>query len=489
MKQLLALALVLAVRIGSLAAGELKAGVAAVDITPPEGTPLAGYYSQRGARTVLDSLHSKALVLEQGDVRVALVVCDLISLPRRTVVEARRLIEKQTGIPAAHIMISATHTHTGPAIIRESAMDSLVGADSDLGRRYSEALPELIARSVIEADKKRIPVRATAGFGKEDGLSFNRRFFMRDETVSWNPRKLHPDIVKPAGPIDPDVGVFYLETAQGKPFSTYVNFAMHPDTVGGEAVSADYPGVLSRLLADCKGAEMLTIFANGCCGNLNHRDVRWADPQHGPQEARRIGTVLAGAVCKTYPLLRPVKGQDLRMKSALVKMPLAPISTEDVALAKEVVKRIRDAKTTFQEKVKAFQVLDTAARDGKAWEVEVQVVALGDSVAWVSLPGEIFVELGLAIKKGSPFPITLIAELANGSIGYIPNRPAYAQGNYEVISARCAGRLRRDAGGNGDSVAQGAEGEHAGKMRKSVASRFGDSDPCRLVRQVKQFSG
>src|SRR5262249_40240536 len=85
-----------------------------------------------------------------------------------------------------------------------------------------------------------------------------------------------------------------------------------------------------------------------------------------------------------------------------------------------------------------FKVLDVAARNGKPWEVKVQVIALGDELAWVSLPGEIFVELGLAIKKSSPYPHTLIAELANGSIGYIPDKPAYPQGNYEVVSSRCA---------------------------------------------------
>jgi hypothetical protein len=103
-----------------------------------------------------------------------------------------------------------------------------------------------------------------------------------------------------------------------------------------------------------------------------------------------------------------------------------------------VVERVKDPKTTFLEKVKAYQVLDVAGRDGQPWEVEVQVIALGDRVAWVSLPGEMFVELGLAVKKASPFPYTLIAELANGSVGYVPDRAAYAQGNYEVVSARCA---------------------------------------------------
>ena len=438
MNRFCTLVLLLAAGAGAARAGELRVGAAAVDITPPEGTPLAGYYAPRGSKTVLDPLASKALVLDLDGTRVALVVCDLISLPRRTVVEARELVENQTGLPGSHVMISATHTHTGPVVARDSALDELTGANGDLGRRYTEALPGLIARSVALAEKNLAPGQAAAALGREEGLSFNRRFVMRDGTVSWNPRKLDPDVVRPAGPIDPDVGVVSFETPRAGPIATYVNFAMHPDTTGGEGISADYPGVLSRLLADCKGAGMLTVFANGCCGNLNHRDIRWADAQHGPHEARRIGTVLAGDVCRTYPLLRTVKADGLRVRSALVKLPLAPQTAGDVDRAKEVVKRAQDPKVPFLEKVKAYRVLDVAARDGKPLEVEVQVIALGDRVAWVSLPGEIFVELGLAIKKASPFPYTLLAELANGSVGYVPDRAAYEQGNYEVVSARCA---------------------------------------------------
>jgi len=188
-------------------AADLRVGAAAVVITPPEGTPLAGYYGYRGSKNVLDDIHSKAIVLELGDTKAALVVCDLISLPRQVVTEARRQIEKATGIPGANVMISATHTHTGPVLNRESSLDELVGATSDLGRRYTERLPELIAKSVAEAHKKLTPVRASAVCGKEEGISFNRRFHMKDGTVSWNPAKRHPDIVKPAGPIDPEVGV------------------------------------------------------------------------------------------------------------------------------------------------------------------------------------------------------------------------------------------------------------------------------------------
>jgi hypothetical protein len=438
MKWLYFFLLISAVCVGSIRADELRAGAAAVVINPAEGTPLAGYYSPRGAKAVLDNLYSKALVLEQGGTRVALVVCDLISLPRRTVMEARRQIERETGIPGGHVMISATHTHTGPVVAGASARGTLDGGSSDLGRRYTEALPDLIARSVVEALQRLAPARVAAARAEEGSLSFNRRFLMRDQTVSWNPRKLDPEIVKPAGPIDPEVDILDFTSASGKPVATYINFAMHPDTVGGEAISADYPGVLSRLLGDYRGPTLVTLFANGCCGNLNHRNIHWADAQKGPDEARRIGTVLAGDVCRTYPLQKILPAEGLKVKSELVALPLAPIRTEDLGRAKEVVQRVRDPKTAFLEKVKAYQVLDVAARSGKPWEVEVQVITLGDQVAWVSLPGEIFVELGLAIKKVSPFRYTMIAELANGSIGYIPDKPAYAQGNYEVISARCA---------------------------------------------------
>lgn len=419
-------------------AAELRVGAAAVVITPPEGTPLAGYYGYRGTKSVLDDIHSKAIVLELGDTKAALVVCDLISLPRHVVTEARRQIEKATGIPGANVMISATHTHTGPVLNRESSLDELVGATTDLGRRYTERLPELIAKSVAEAHKKLTPVRASAVSGKEEGISFNRRFHMKDGTVSWNPAKRHPDIVKPAGPIDPEVGVVYFDTPKNLPVATYVNFALHPDTVGGEGVSADYPGVVSKILGDYRGPEMVTLLANGCCGNINHRDIQWLDGQKGPREAHRIGTLLAGSVLRASRDLKPVATDSLRVRSEMVKLPLAKITDADITAAKETVKAVKDPKTKFMDKVKAFQVLDVAARDGKPLEVEVQVITLGDQVAWVSLPGEIFVELGLAIKKASPFPLTNIAELANGSIGYIPDKPAFAQGNYEVVSARCA---------------------------------------------------
>src|SRR5262245_56408802 len=353
---------------------ELRVGAGAVVITPPTGTPLSGYYEQRGSTGALDDIYSKAMVIEQGGVKVAIVVCDLLTIPRQTVVAARKLIEERTGIPGSNVMISATHQHTGPVVARESARDQLDGGASEAGLRYTESLPALIARSVVEANQKLAPARLSASIGREEKISFNRRFWMRDGTVSWNPRKQNPDIVKPAGPIDPDVGVLYFETPQSKPLVTFVNFALHPDTTGGTNISADYPGALARSLTEYKGPEMLTVFANGACGNINHRNVNWDDPQKGAGEARRIGTVLAGAVFKAWYSLEPVNKDLLRVRSKTVQFPLPKITPDDIAKANDVAQRLSEPGTAFMEKVKAFQVLDVAAREGKPLEVEIQAI-------------------------------------------------------------------------------------------------------------------
>ncbi|HVR37193.1 MAG TPA: hypothetical protein VMS21_15230 [Methylomirabilota bacterium] len=432
-------------------AAELRAGAASVIITPPPGTPMAGYYHFRAAEGVHDDLHSKALVLEYGDTRAALVALDLISTQRPFVEQARRLIETATGIPGSNVMISATHAHTGPVLSGGSTRSEAMEGDNDLAAEYLKSLPRLIADSVAKANSALTPVNVSAGIGNEPTLTFNRRFHMRDGSVGWNPGKLNPDIVKPAGPIDPEVPAAYFRTHRDQPVAAYVNYALHLDTVGGLEISADYPHTLSRLLADVKGSGLITLFTIGTAGDLNHINVQSATRQKGHGEAARIGTLLAAEVLQTLESARELEGNALpiRVHSELVKLPLPSVDEDDVTKARNaIVRRGGDQKPSFLESVNAFKVLDVYARLGEPWEVEVQVITLGREIAWVSLPGEIFVELGLDIKRGSPFPVTVIAELANGSIGYVPTRVAYSQGNYEVVSARCAegsGELLVDA--------------------------------------------
>jgi hypothetical protein len=429
--------------IGALAptlADELRVGAAAVDITPPLGIPMAGYYHERGADGVLDPLYSKALVIESDGQRIALVALDIISVTRGVTDRAREEIEKATDIKADHVMISATHAHTGPELASRGRRSADMGGQQQATLQYTEALPHRIAETVRLASERLQPASLSIAKGRCENLAFNRRFFMRDGSVGWNPGKLNPEIVMPAGPTDPEVGVLYIDFRDAKgPVScaTYVNFAMHPDTTGGSKFSADWPGALSRVLASYHGPNHLTLLANGACGNINHIDVSCKWP--GGLEQNRIGAILGASVFQAYKSLRPVKAGPLRARSETVELALPEITAQQLEEARQTIQATKDDRgANFMKLVRSYRALDVAAREGKPHRVELQVLALGREAAWVALPGEVFVELGLAIKKRSPFEHTFVIELANESIGYIPDRRSYAEDNYEPESARCA---------------------------------------------------
>ena len=330
-----------------------------------------------------------------------------------------------------------------------------------------------------------LPSSSSVAQGHESSIAFNRRYHMKDGTVGWNPGKGNPHILKPAGTIDPDVPVLFFETPGKKPVATYVNYAVHLDNIGEPLISADMPATLSRCLADFKGPEMVTLFTAGCCGDVNHIDVHWSEPQRGFGNPARMGVILAGEVLRTWPRLTRVEPVRLRIKSATVSLPLAELKDDDVEKARATVARMSgeaSRRPAFMEMVQAFKVLDVAERNGKPHDVEVQVIALGKEVAWVSLPGEIFTELGLAIKQDSPFPCTIIAELANGLVGYIPSRRAYAQGNYEVVERPLRPRIGRAAGRRGSedvekNACSGARGCNPGRRHRADGGALGASPP------------
>lgn len=418
-------------------AGDLKLGSATVKITPPSGTPMAGYYFDRGVDAVHDDLYAKAIVFEKDGARAAVISCDLISVPAEVVLAVRTIVEKTTGISADHIMISATHSHTGPVMPKR--IDRYKNLQNAAYIKYLSELPGMIAESVRLANAAMVNGRLSMGKGHEETISFNRRFFMTDGTVGWNPGKMNPKIIKPAGPIDPEVSVLYADTPEGKPLATYVNFALHLDNVGGTEISADMPYTLSTILGQVKGKDMVTLFAQGCSGNINHINVKTSEPQKGHGEAQRIGTVLSGEVLKTYTRLKPLDISSISAKREIVKLQLPEISPEELPKAQEVISRTgKPDAPKFLELVNAHKVVDVLDRKGEPLEAEIQVIALGEECAIVSLPGEIFTEIGMYIKSRSPYPFTMVVELANGSIGYVPDRKAFIEGNYEPVSARCA---------------------------------------------------
>ena len=164
---------------------------------------MAGYYGVRFSTGTHDPLWAKSTVLDDGQTRVVLVVVDLISTNPWMVRETRKLIQEELGIPASHVMISASHSHTGPMLYEpEQRLAARFGNQTDEAKEYMIGLPERIAKSVVQAAGSLRDRTAWYAIGRESQLAFNRRFFMNDGTVGWNPGKLNTKIVREAGPTD-----------------------------------------------------------------------------------------------------------------------------------------------------------------------------------------------------------------------------------------------------------------------------------------------
>ncbi len=490
MKTILALCLavlflVLGAGAPAATAEELRAGVAEADITPPLGYPVAGYYYERLATGTHDPLKARAIVLRSGSEQAALVVCDLTGIAVDLTAEVRRRAAEKTGIPAAHIVVAATHSHTAPDYMKDLYEYLGAGGKRAGGPResYPPRLIDGIVEAVVKAHAGAVPATVEAGSAhQETTVSFNRRFVMNDGSVRTWMRLDQPGVVKPAGPIDPEVGLMLVRAAEGRrPLGLLSNFALHLDTVGGTLWSADYPYYIEQALRKSLGGDVVSVFANGCCGDINHVDPSRKDRN----KTDFIGNALARTVSEGIAQLRSVERPTLRVRKATVRVPLREVSPEQVARARALLLDVRAGKRVeTEEHVVAYRnvILDQLrnksptlkAADHINWglthkwagvgthlPVEVQVIALGEDLAVVCLPGEIFVDLGLAIKRLSPFRTTLIVELCNcEETIYVPTRAAYVGGGYEVTNstlepgsgemlAEAAVRLLREAAGAG----------------------------------------
>jgi neutral ceramidase len=439
-------------------AESLRAGAAEIDITPPVGYRLAGYFNERLATGVHDPLHAKAIVLRQGPRQIALISCDLVGVPLSVTTNARERASERTGIPVSNIVICATHSHTGPLYegpLRNYLHEVVTGKHGDDPQEkvdYPALLTEQLVKVIAAAQANLRPAQLAAGIVRQEGLSFNRRYWMKNGKVVFNPGQLNPDIMRPAGPIDPDVGILLARgLRQQQPFAGLTVFAVHSDTVGGTEYSADYEYFLERTLRRAFGKDFISAFGLGTCGDLNHINVNRKEPTRPKfAVAEHIGGTLGEKVIRASQDLPAISAPALAVRSTLLRVPLQDVTPQQVAEARVTMSKFADPDTAFLAKVAAVKTLDLASR-GSICPMEVQVFRLDAETAIVCLPCEIFVELGLAIKQASPFKQTLVIEICNDRPSYVPTQKAFAEGSYEVTNARVkpgAGEMLVDAAVN-----------------------------------------
>ena len=442
----------------STAEESLKIGVAEADITPPEGFPMAGYYHERLATGIRDPLKAKAIVFRDGERAAAWVVADLTGISRDLCIEVRRQAAAKTGIPTEHIVVSATHSHTAPDYSRH-LYDYLAQPAAKSGEQsYPAKLIGAIVQAIEQANAAAQPASIAAGSARQEKpVSFNRRFVMKDGSVRTWQRLDNPEVVRAAGPIDPEIGLVAIRSAESdKPLGVVSSFALHLDTVGGTLWSGDYPYFVEQALRKQLGPELVSLFGAGTCGDINHSDP--VAKERNTTEV--IGNALAATIVPALGELKAVENPQFQVRTTTVKLPLEAVTDEQLVRAEQLIPVAKaGGKVEFFDLVPAYKavMLDhfqhkpplikstdyiswglshAWAGVGPALPVEVTTMTLGDDVAIVFLPGEVFVDLGLAIKRGSPYPTTLVVELSNCvETIYIPTRGAYAGGGYEVANS------------------------------------------------------
>jgi hypothetical protein len=423
----------------------VEAGAAVADITPGFGVPMGGYGARKGvAEGVHDPLQVRALVLSDGSTKLAIAVCDLVGVMPDLVNAARDIIERETGIPASNVLISATHTHSGPGSIR-------IGVDEE-SAHFIGATARKIAGAVRLADRRLVPVSLKVGTVEVSTISQNRR--------------------DPDGPIETVATVLLAAPpGNGPAVCTLVNYACHSTVLEADNLefSADFPGAMARFLESTVGG--VGVYLQGAAGNIN---PAWMS--HDFHEVERVGGILGAAATRTAHELRPVgEGQwvvNLNWSEETPKETIGATALTDVRLAatqtyldlrrrtfapqEEIAKEIKE----LESELRALDPDDIQGRraihprlnqlriewliSGRMVEgglpaeqrIELQVMRLSDEVVIVTLPGEFFVETGKAIVQAVGRRHVLIAGYANDFISYVPSADQFAHAGYEVGCAQ-----------------------------------------------------
>lgn len=417
---------------------KVRAGFAEVDITPPLGVGLAGYFSERLADDILDPLYASALALTNESGTIIIMSCDFIGLGGNYADRAREMISDKLDIPTENIMIHSTHTHTGP-IVRDNVRERGKLAISTKDEPYLEMLLRKLCDAAYLAVKRIGNGKFEIGYGSEDSISFIRRYKMKDGSIRTNPGVGNPDIVEPVGEINPTVGVIRIILEGGEEIIV-VNFALHPDIIGGCGISAGYPGRMrAALKRQIPNANI--VFLNGAAGDINHIDaMNPGNTSSGYEYATQVGNTLAAEVFKVLQKMEEYRGcTQIKAMTKIVRAPQRRVTQEERDEAYELVKAFRSGEWEGQGMggtttiAKAYQSLSLAESPDMR-DMEIQVLAMGDLV-FSGLPGEVFSDIGRGIEERSPSKDTFVVSLVNGSNGYFPTESAFAEGGYEASNS------------------------------------------------------
>jgi neutral ceramidase len=417
-----------------------RAGAATCNITPPLGEPIVGGWNSPPAKSIHDELHARCLALDDGTSKLVFVICDNVGIPRDVFDEARRLASEETGLAPERFLFSATHTHSATSARGAKALE----------QTYTKFLVRRIADGARRALGNLEPARIGWGSVQAPEHVFNRRYFLKEgvkitspfgeeDKVLMNPGS-NPNVVRPAGPVDPEVAFLLVRARKDdRPLALLADYSLH--YVGGVPegeVSADYFAVFAEHLRDLFKAEkadppFVGILANGTSGDVNNVDVLGPKTERLPpyEKMRRVGRSVAEKVFEAAGgvKVRDHVALDARMKELVLRT--RKPDADRIARSKEILARPKDTKPVHAREVTYAERALALAEAPDTVSVPIQAFRLGDW-AVAAIPFEVFTDIGLEIKKTTPFERTFTISLANGSYGYLPTPEHHALGGYET---------------------------------------------------------
>ena len=441
----------------SISAAELKIGFARTDITPPLGVSMPGYYQMRHAKAILDPLQINCLAFSDGAKTAFLMQVDTMCLSSWVAERMRDAIIAATGADRDSIMLHASHTHDGGNLSMNLKRGNVVvGEKADpLTELYVRMTASRAADAAVLAvrDLKVAKLSYNRSFARR--ISFGRRYKMKDGKVRTNPGTNNPDIVGPAGnPPDESVQVLRIDRTGGKPICL-INFQTHPDVVGGETITADWPGLARTVFEGATLGKTHCLVINGTQGDVNHcnvmpkpgelngltRDFDAVD--RGYDHAWHMANVVAAAALSVWMKCIPLATGPVNTATRTVRVPSQRPTAKELEWAKDVWAK-HEAGKDAELPWKDMELTTEVARAGRMmrladgpdyFDLPIIGISIGKSVAFGGFPGEPFNEIGTAVKKNSPFTLTIPACLVNGSRGYFPFSDAYTQGGYESATS------------------------------------------------------
>lgn len=426
----------------------LLAGASISNITPPLGEPIVGGWNSPPGEYVHDELNAKTIVLSDGEDQIVFVIVDNVSINREVYDAAKYMIENQLGIPYGNILTAATHTH--------SSISAGKSGNQRRGWQYGEPLDDyqkFIAQRIADGVRTALgnlePARIGWGGVDVPDHVFNRRWHLKKgvmsplgflDTVKMNPGTMNPDLVKPAGPIDPEVSFLAVESVDGRPIALMGNYSLH--YVGGvpnNHYSADYfayfgDKMQELLKADRQEPRFVGIMSNGTSGDINNINFAAPRPQRQPYEQMKIVAFdIAEKVYKAYQDIEFKTDVDLAAAQSEITLDVRRASPELLANIEKIKAHPSHEGPLFHplEKVYAGRIEQLERDWPDQIDIVLQTIKIGD-LGIAAIPFEVFVEIGLEIKEKSPFKDAFTIELANGGYGYLPTPEQHKLRGYET---------------------------------------------------------